>query len=176
MNLFFDFFPIILFFIIYKLYGIFIATGVAIVCSLLQIGIYWYKKRKVEITHIITAGILLILGGATLLSKNPIFIKLKPTAVFWILALIFWGSSFFGEKSLIKRIIGDKISLPEKIWKNLNYSWIIFFVLAGATNLFFAYNFSTDIWVDFKLFGILGATLIFGVAQSLFVAKYIQEK
>lgn len=172
MNLLFDFLPIVIFFIIYKFYGIYTATFVAIIISLLQIAIFWFKNRRVEITHLITCAILLTLGTATLLSKNPIFIKWKPTAVFWLLAIAFFVSNYIGKKPLIRRLLNDKITLPEKVWQVLNLSWIIFFIVVGTINIFIAYNFSTDIWVDFKLFGILGATLIFGIAQSFYVAKF----
>lgn len=175
MGFLFDFFPILLFFIVYKFYGIFAATGVAIIASFIQIGLYWLKNRKIEITQIVTFVILLVLGTATLLSKNPLFIKWKPTAVFWILATVFFISNFFGKKTIIEHLMDKKVTLPKLIWKKLNYSWIIFFTLLGAVNIYIVYHFSTDIWVDFKLFGILGATLIFAIMQSFYLAKFTQD-
>ncbi|MDR1057355.1 MAG: septation protein A [Coxiellaceae bacterium] len=176
MKLLFDFLPMVLFFISYKLYGIYIATIVIVIASLLQTGIFWLKHRRIEFIHMITLVLVLILGAATLLSHNEMFIKWKPTAIYWVFALLFLGSQMIGNKLLVERLMGSKITLPKNVWKQLNLSWVIFFVLMGGINLYVAYYFNTDIWVNFKLFGALGGTVIFGILQSLYMAKYLKNQ
>lgn len=175
MKLLFDFLPIVLFFISYKLYGIYIATIVIIIASLLQTGIFWLKHRKIEFTHAITLVLVSVLGIATILLHNEMFIKWKPTAIYWLFALLFLGSEFIGTKTLLERLMDNKVNLPKAIWQKLNFAWIVFFIVMGAINIYVAYNFNTDIWVNFKLFGALGGTLIFGILQSLYMAKYLKN-
>lgn len=175
MKLLFDFFPILLFFIGYKFCGIYIATAIAMAASLLQVGFFWFKHRRVEITHIITLVLIFVLGTATLFLHNEIFIKWKPTALYWAFTVLFLGSQVIGTKPFIQRLMGDKITLPQNIWQQLNLSWAIFFGSMGGINLYVAYHFSTDIWVNFKLFGTLGATLVFGILQALYMAKYLKQ-
>ena len=170
----FDFLPILLFFVGYKLYGIYAATIIIIIASLLQTGIFWLKHRKVEFMHITTLVLVLILGTATILLKNEMFIKWKPTAIYWIFSMAFLGSQIIGKKTLIERLMGSKITLPKNVWQNLNISWAIFFIGMGVANIYIAYKFNTDIWVNFKLFGTLGGTLIFGILQSIYMAKYLK--
>lgn len=174
MKLLFDFLPVALFFLSYKFYGIYIATAVVMIASSLQIGVFWIKHRKIKITHAITLALVLILGGATLFFRNDLFIKWKPTAVFWVFSLLFLGSQLIGTKPLIQRMMNDKVTLPQKIWKNLNLSWAIFFGCIGTINLYIAYNFDTNVWVAFKLFGVLGSTMAFGILQSFYMAKYLK--
>lgn len=176
MKLLFDFFPIALFFLTYKLYGIYVATIVIIVSSLLQTGAFWLKHRRIELTHGITLILVLIFGAATLAFHNEMFIKWKPTAIYWVFALLFCGSQIIGTKSLLERLMGDKITLPNYIWQRLNLSWAAFFIGMGGLNLYVAYHYSTNIWVDFKLFGTLGGTVTFVILQSLYMGKYLKEE
>jgi len=173
MKLLFDFFPVIFFFVAYKFFGIFAATVVAMIASALQLGWDWYKNRRFEFTYVVTFMLIFVLGGATLISHNDMFIKWKPTAIYWVLALFFYGSQFIGKQSVIQRLIGTKMVLPNDVWKRLNTSWILFFLVVGALNLFVIYNFSTNFWVNFKLFGVLGMTILFGFLQSLYISKYL---
>jgi intracellular septation protein len=175
MKLLFDFFPIILFFGAYKFYGIYIATIVAMIASLLQVGYFWFRHGKVEISHIITLVLILTLGAATIFLHNELFIKWKPTAVYWAFATLLLGSQFIGTKTFIQRLMGDKISLPQSVWQRLNTSWMLFFFCMGGINLYVAYNYTTDTWVNFKLFGTLGGTIIFGILQSLYMVKYLKN-
>ncbi|EKE01685.1 MAG: intracellular septation protein involved in cell division [uncultured bacterium] len=176
MKLLFNFLPILLFFIGYKFYGIYTATIVAMVASLLQVGFFWFKHRRVELTHTITLILILVLGTATLLSHNTLFIKWKPTAIYWVFSLLFLGSQIIGDKTFIQRLMDNKITLPQNVWQRLNLSWAIFFGLMGAVNIYIAYKFSTDIWVNFKLFGTLGSTVVFGILQSLYMAKHLKQQ
>jgi len=138
MKFLFDFFPILLFFIIYKLYGIYPATAVAIAGSLVQNAFYWYRHRKFENMHLVTLALIIILGGATLLFQNKAFIMWKPTAVYWAFAVAFIASQFIGEKPLIQRMMGHAIEVPPRIWRNANVSMALFSVLLGVANLYVA--------------------------------------
>ncbi|MCK4869708.1 MAG: septation protein A [Gammaproteobacteria bacterium] len=175
MKLFFDFLPILLFFIAFKLYGIYVATAVAMAASLLQVSIFWLKHHRVEPTHMITLAIIMVLGGATLLFHDIMFIKWKPTAIYWIFASLFLITRFVGNKTLIQRMMDGKISLPEHMWHKLNLSWALFFLSMGFINLYVVYHYNTNTWVNFKLFGTLGLTVVFVVLQSMYMAKGIKK-
>ena len=206
----FDFFPILLFFILYKFYldlpdglilgindlvplmsltpgevddAIYLATLTAIVVTLIQVIGAAILVRKIEKMPIITLGLLLVFGGATLALKDPVFIQWKPTVINWMFALVFLGSHFVGEKPLIQRIMSHAISIEDdKIWAKLNLAWVSFFVVSGVANLIVApeidplgLGFSEDTWVDFKLFGLMGMTIAFVVAQAFYLAKYMPD-
>ena len=174
MKFLFDFFPVILFFVAFKLYGIFTATAVAIAASFIQVGFFWFKHRRFETMHLVTLGIIVIFGGATLLFKDEMFIKWKPTVLNWLFALAFFGSHFIGNKPIVQRMMASAITLPASIWHRLNIVWTIFFIVIGFANIYVAYNFDTATWVDFKVFGILGLTLAFVVIQSFFIARHVK--
>ncbi len=176
MKLLFDFFPIILFFIAYKLVGIYIATVVAMIAALLQTISFRVKHRRFEFTHIITLAIIFILGSATIIFHDAMFIKWKPTVVYWLFALLFLGTQFIGNKTLIQRMMDGKLTLPNFIWTRLNLSWAVFFTTMGVANLYVVYHYSTNAWVNFKLFGTLSLTIVFVVIQSLYIAKHIENK
>lgn len=175
MKLLFDLFPVVLFFIAYKMYDIYVATAVIIVATIAQVAYVYAKDKRVEKMHLITLGLILVLGGLTLILQDENFIKWKPTIVNWGFALVFLGSHFIGEKPLIERMMGQALHLPHLIWRRLSYMWIAFFVLAGVLNLYVAFNFSTDIWVDFKLFGLMGLTVVFILLQGVYISRYVQE-
>lgn len=175
MRLLFDFFPILLFFIAYKFFGIFIATATTMAASLLQVFIYWLKHRKFETLHLITLVTVVVLGSTTLLLHNDLFIKWKPTAIYWVFALSFLVSQLIGQKPLIQRLLDSKVSLPRNVWRNLNLSWVIFFSVMGLVNIYVLYHFSTNAWVNFKLFGTLGLTVIFLVFQAIYMSKFVPK-
>ncbi len=169
-----DFFPILLFFIAYKVYDIYVATAVAIVASFAQVGIHWFRHRRFENMHLITLAIMVVFGGATLLLQDEMFIKWKPTVINWLFAAVFLGSHFIGKKTIIQRMMGQAMTLPDPVWLKLSISWILFFVSIGFVNLYVVYNFDTDTWVNFKLFGLMGITFAFIMLQIPFLAKYIK--
>lgn len=175
MKLLFDFFPILMFFICYKLFDIYTATAVAMGASLFQVVFYRIKTQKYEKMHLISLGLILVLGGATLFFHNPWFIKWKPTGLYWLASLVFMSSSFIGKKPIIQKMMDGNISLPRKIWYRLNSAWALFFMLMGGLNLYIAYYFSTNIWVNFKLFGGAGLTLLFIFMQAMYLAKHVIE-
>ncbi len=174
MKFLFDFLPIVLFFAAYKLYDIYVATAVAIVASILQVGWVWCRHGKVENMYWITLGVIVVFGGLTLLLHDETFIKWKPTLVNWLFAAAFLGSQFIGKQSLLKRMMAANISLPEPIWLRLNMSWVSFFVTMGAANLYVAFNYDTDTWVNFKLFGMMGLTVVFIIAQAFYLSRHIK--
>jgi len=173
MKLLTDFLPILLFFIAYKMFDIYVATAVAIAATFLHVAITWLKTRKVAIMQLVTLAILVVFGGLTLYLHNEQFIKWKPTVINWIFGVAFLGSQFFGEKTVVERLMSGQITLPEQIWRRLNLSWVAFFLIMGGANLYVMYNFDRDTWVNFKLFGMLGMTMVFLVIQSMFLSRHI---
>jgi intracellular septation protein len=173
MQLLLDFLPIIAFFVTYKVTGnnIFAATGVIIVAVLVQTVIQWVRHRKVSPVALISAAMVLVFGGLTLLVHDKTFIQWKVTAVYWLFGAAFLASHFFGEKPMVERLMGEHLTLERGHWRRLSWAWIVFFALLGATNLYVAYNYSEAAWVNFKLFGTLGLMLLFMVAQGFWIAS-----
>ncbi|MDH3979792.1 MAG: septation protein A [Gammaproteobacteria bacterium] len=176
MKFLFDLFPIILFFIAYKTYDIYVATAVAIGAAMVQTGLYWLKHRKFEKMHVITLGILIVFGGLTLALHDPVFIKWKPTVVNWLFGVAFLASSFIGKTTLVERMMGHAIEAPAPVWTRLNLAWVMFFLFMGLINLYVAFNFSEDTWVNFKLFGMMGLTLVFVFAQAFYLSRYMESR
>jgi intracellular septation protein len=174
MKLLYDFFPIILFFIAYKMYGIYVATAVAMIAGVVQVAGGWFKNRRVEKMHLVSLGLLLVFGGATLLLQDPLFIKWKPTIVNWLFAAVFLGSQFIGEKPLIERMMSSVLKAPPTIWQRLNLAWVLFFIASGVANIYVAYHFSEETWVNFKLFGLMGMTFVFIIGQGVYLARYAE--
>ena len=205
MKLLFDFFPIILFFVSFyqakflidntfigslinperpeHINATIIATGVAIVASFIQVGYNWLKEHKIERMHMFSLGLITVLGGITIIIGDPAFIQWKPTVLNWAFALVFFLSIFIGEKNLVERMMGSQLDLPDYVWTRLNLSWVAFFLISGAANLYVAFYYDLEAepdvrmetWVDFKLFGLMGLTIIFVVLQAIYLARFIQE-
>lgn len=175
MHLFYDLLPIILFFVAYKIYGIFAATIVAIVAVLAQVAATMIRGKKPEMMQLITLGMVVVLGGATLLLKNELFIKWKPTAVYWVLGATFAIAAFVSKKNLVQKMLEKNLELPAKAWSTLNMTWCGFFFVMGFLNLFVVYNFDTNTWVNFKLFGTLILTLLFAGVQGILISKYMDQ-
>ncbi len=138
-----DVFPVLLFFVAYKIQGIYVATGVAIGAALLQVGWQWIRHREVQTLHLVTLGLLIVFGGLTLLLHDKTFIMWKPSVINWLFALVFFGSLFVGDKPLIERMMGHSIDVPERIWRRLNHAWVLFFLVMGGLNLVVAWRFFT---------------------------------
>lgn len=175
MKFLFDLLPIIIFFAVYSLSrNIYFATAVAIGCNILQVVYMLLRRHKIEPLQWISLGLIILFGGATLLAHNPHFIMWKPTVLYWIMALGLIISQWLGKNAL-RAIIGPHLKLPDSVWRILCFAWALFFLLIGALNLFVAYTFSENTWVNFKLFGVLGLLVVFAIAQSAFLAKYHNE-
>ena len=161
--------------------AIYLATFVTIIATLVQVAVVMVLTRKVEKMPLITLFLLIVFGGATLFFKDPLFIQWKPTAINWLFAMVFAGSHFIGDKPLVQRMMGRVLEIEdERVWLKLSLAWIGFFVFSGIANLIvapqidpFSLQFSEDTWVDFKLFGLLGLTVIFVFAQTFYLARYM---
>ncbi len=183
MKFLYDLFPLLLFFAAFKLFDIYTATAVAIVASFVQVGGYWIMHRRFETMQLITLGVIVVFGGLTLLLHDDTFIKWKPTLVYWMLAAFVLGSQVLGRHTLVKRMLGAQVQLPENIWRRLNLSWGLFFIVLGAINLYVAFYYRLDldtatrqdIWVKFKVFGLLGITFVFIAVQAFFIARHQLE-
>ena len=175
MKFLFDLLPVVLFFVAFKLADIYIATAVAIATTVLQVA--WLKLRRQRVPGMLWAslGIIVVFGGATLLLQDETFIKWKPTVLYWLFGAVLAGAALL-KKNLIRSVLSQEMQLPDPVWSRLNWSWVAFFAFMGVANLYVAYNYSTDLWVNFKLFGGMGLMLLFVVAQALFLARYVENK
>jgi intracellular septation protein len=217
MKLLIDFFPVLLFFVAYKLYGIYIATAAAIAASAIQVAWSWLRHRRIEKMHVVTLALLVVFGGMTIALRDPIFVMWKPTIVNWLFAAVFLGSQLFGGKALVERMMSHAVSVPGAIWSRLNLMWVVFFFVSGLANLYVVYFYSgfheaqqaliaasgdsnvdlskcaltfggdllaqcmdaqsrEETWVNFKLFGMMGLTIAFVVAQALYLARHVRNK
>jgi intracellular septation protein len=171
-----DLFPVLLFFIAYQLFDIYVATQVAIAASVIQVAYNKVRHGKVENMHWVTLALLILFGGLTLALRDPTFIKWKPTVVNWLFAAAFLLSQLFMKRGLLQRMMDHAVTLPEAAWLRLNAAWVGFFFAMGALNLYVAYNYSEEIWVNFKLFGFLGLTLLFMLAQGFYLARFMEPE
>lgn len=183
MKFLFDFFPIIAFFIAFYVpedreQGIYLATYTIIIATTIQIILYWLLYKKFEKMHLITFVVVLIFGGLTIFLHDENFIKWKPTIVNWCFSSAFIASHFIGEKTLIERMLNiteNKLTLPAPVWRNLNISWAVFFIFMGFVNLYVAFNFSTEFWVNFKAWGMTLLNLSFMIGMGIYLYKYIKD-
>lgn len=206
MKLLFDFFPIILFFLSYHqaqflidntpigalidpnqpdfIAATIVATGVAIASSFIQVAGNWVKTRGFEKMHLFSLALITVLGGITIVFADPAFVQWKPTVLNWLFAGVFFASMFIGKESIVRRMLGGQIQLPDRVWVNLNLSWVAFFIFSGVANLYVAFYYGLeyddktrmDNWVNFKLFGLMGLTIAFTILQALYISKYMAEE
>lgn len=175
MKLLLDFFPIILFFAAFKLWDIYVATAVAIVATIAQIAFLRLRVGKVEPMQWLSLGIIVVFGGATILAHDETFIKWKPTVLYWLMGATLAVGLLGFRKNLLKSLMGAQLDLPDVAWRAMNWSWIGFFAVMGVLNLWVAYRFDTDTWVNFKLFGGLGLMAVFVVGQALYLGRYMKD-
>ncbi len=175
MKLLFDTFPVILFFIAYYGSGqdIYLATGVTIVATLAQVAWAKWKHGKVDKMLLFSLALIVVFGGATLLLRDAIFIKWKPTVLYWGFAMALIVSYSLFRKNLIRTLMEKQITLPGPVWTRLNFSWAAFFALMGVLNLYVAFNYAEKTWVNFKLFGATGLMLVFVLGQGFFLSKHL---
>lgn len=175
MNQFFEFFPILLFFLTYKFYDIYVATGVVIAATLVQVVYSWFRHKTVGTMQWVTLVLMIIMGSATIYLHDEQFIKWKLSIVEWLFGLVFLGSQFIGKKPVIERMLSGSLTLPTVIWKRLNLMWAIFFIGVGFINVYVMYNYTTDDWVTFKTFGVPGLMIMFILVQMALIYKHIPE-
>jgi intracellular septation protein len=205
MKVLFDLFPVILFFVAYtgakhapdsasaivsSLLGavgasasvsaeqgpILLATAVAIVATICQVGWLLLRKRKVDAMLWISLAIIVVMGGATLLLRDPTFIKWKPTVLYWAFAVVLLGADLLLSKNMIRSMMQAQMSLPDAVWTRLNLSWVLFFAVMGVANLYVAYNYSESTWVNFKLFGGIGLMVVFVVIQGVMLSRFLESE
>jgi intracellular septation protein len=197
MKLLFDLFPVILFFVTYKLFSngngsnaclpdqaanlpwtqepILLATSVAIVATIVQVAWVKYRHGKVDAMLWLSFAIITVFGGATLYFRNPIFIQWKPTILYWVIAVALAGTPLITGRNLIRSTLEDKMKLPDNIWGNLNIAWAIFFFAIGFANIAAIHWLSCSNWVNFKVFGITSLMFVFIIAQAAMLSKYVEE-
>lgn len=156
--------------------AIYFATLIGILSSALVVLAHAFNYREINKNKMFAFLAFVVFGGATLFIRDPAFIKWKPTVVNLGFALVFFASTYIGKKPLVERFMGNAIEAPRPIWHKLNSAWILFFVVIAALNLFIAYNFSEEFWVGFKLFGVLGLTILFLIMQMILLSQYIVVK
>lgn len=204
MKIIFDFFPVLLFFLTFKwaennkqiatdlsnqylhslISGgivsnteapVLLATAVVILATLSQILWLKIKKRKIEPMLWVSFILVSVMGSATIYFHSESFIKWKVTILYWVMGLILWASQTFKNKNLLRQLLSEQLTLPENAWRRLNQLWILFFISLGALNYYVAFNFSTEEWVNFKTFGLLGLMVLFTLAQAFYVSRYISK-
>ena len=171
MKFLYDLLPVILFFISYKIYDIFIATGVAIIATLLQVLYDYIKNKNIDKMLLFNGATITILGGLTIIFQDKTFIMWKPSVLYWLFAAVLFISNYFFNKNLIKLAMGQKIELEDSYWNNLNNAKGLFFIMLGFINLYVAYNYEEDTWVNFKLFGITGILFIYIIFLTIYISK-----
>jgi intracellular septation protein len=176
-----DFIPVLLFLAAFKLYGIYVATSVGIVATAVQVLLTRILRHKFDKQQLVTLVVFVIFGGMTLYFHNPIFVKWKPSIVFWIFGAALIISQFFKKpiiQAMLEGLLADsqsKIAVPTGVWKRLNLAWALFFLTLGTVNIYVAYKFSTEAWVNFKVYGILSLIMLFSFIQAFFLARYLSE-
>lgn len=170
-----DFLPVVAFVVAYWLADFQTAVVVIMVAMVLQVGITWLVTRTVNRMTLASAALVVGLGGVSLLLKNDLVFKWKPTILNWAFAAVFLGSQFIGDRPVVQRLMQSMskadISLADRDWRSLNLMWVAFFLVSGAANLYVAYNYPEKVWVNFKLFGLLGLTLVFVLLQAAWLAR-----
>jgi intracellular septation protein len=176
MKFLFDLLPVLLFFIAFKLADIYVATAVAIATTFVQVAWLKLSGKRVHAMLWASLAIIAVFGGATLALQDETFIKWKPTVLYWLLGTVLGGAALLFRRNLVRMMLSEQVQLPDAVWSRLNWSWVGFFAFMGALNLYVAYNYSTDLWVNFKLFGGAGLMLVFVVVQALFLARHVEDK
>ncbi len=200
MKFLFDLLPVILFFAAYKFAGaqpeashafathwlgdnialtqapILIATAVTIIATFAQIAIVWVKHRRVDTMLWVSLAIIVVFGGLTLFFHNPTFIKWKPTALYWLFGMVLLGSDLVLKRNLIRKALEAQVALPDVIWGRLNLAWAGFFIAMGVLNIYVAYTFSEETWVNFKLFGGTGLMFAFVLGQGFYLSRHLEEE
>jgi len=175
MKLLLDFFPILLFFGAFKIWGIFVATTVAIVATLLQLAWMRYSTGRTEPMQWLSLGVIVVFGGATLIAQDETFIKWKPTVLYWAMGGALLVGQVFFRRNWLQSLMKSQMALPDHAWRVMLWSWSGFFAVMGVLNIWVAYHFDTDTWVNFKLFGGMGLMLVFVLAQAMYLGRFMDK-
>lgn len=184
-KVFLDYFPAFIFLTVY-LYtkDMFVAVGIFIVASIAQIAYLLVRKQKIEKMHWIQLIAVVVFGGLTIVFADQVFIRWKPTVVYWIFAAILFATHFIGERTAAERLLGKQIELPGHIWRRMNVSFTVFCLAMGVLNLYVAFVYGSELdpkvqeehWVYFKVFGTMVLTFVFLMIVMLSVSKHVKEK
>jgi intracellular septation protein len=179
MKFLFDLFPIILFFVAFKLGDIYTATIVAMVATIVQILWVYYRHRKIDAMQWISLVMIVVFGSLTIFLHDKTFIQLKPTALYWLFSGALFISAQFFQKNWIEVLMGKQVTLKAEsahsVWRSLNMAWALFFFIMGALNLYIAFEYSEETWVNFKLFGSTGLLLAFVILQGVWLSKHMEH-
>jgi len=176
MQLLFEFFPLIAFFVAFVAFDLYVATATIIVAVALQIAYQWFRHRKVNKMLLISGAILAVFGGFTLALRNPLFLQWKVTVVNWLFAAAFLGSQVFTKTTIVERIMGHAVELDKAAWRQLNTLWVVNFAVIGALNLYVMYNFDLQVWAYFKTWGMIGLSLLMVVGQAIWISSRATDR
>ncbi|OSN08595.1 septation protein A [Lonsdalea britannica] len=168
-----DFLPLVVFFVFYKLYDIYVASGALMVSTTLALAVSWFIYRKIEKMMLVTFAMVMIFGTLTLAFHNDEFIKWKVTVIYTLFALILLVSQFVMKKNVIQQMLGKEITLPQQVWARINVAWAAFFFLCGLANVYVAFRLPQSTWVNFKVFGLTGATLVFTLLCGVYLYRHL---
>lgn len=171
-----DFLPLVAFFVFYKMYDIFVASGVLIAASALALGVTWLLYRKLEKMSLITFALVAIFGTLTIALHNPNFIKWKVTIIYGLFTLALLFSQWFMQQPLIQKMLGKELQLPAFAWRRLNIAWALFFFACGLANIYVAFWLSQDTWMNFKVFGLTALTLVFTLLSGLYIYRLMPQE
>ena len=175
MHAFFEYLPLPVFFVFYLFGDIYWATGSLIVTSAIQIAYYMIRKQPVPMRNWIFFALIAVFGGLTIFFQDDAFIKWKVTIINALFSVVLLVSNYFFNKNLIKKMMGEALPLPEKIWDKLNLAWAVFFLFCAILNIYIAYSFSQETWVNFKVFGLMGLTFVFAISSIMALYKYLPQ-
>lgn len=171
MQLLVDFFPLVVFFVVYKLTDILWATAAIIVATAVALAVHWLRTRTINRMQLISGVLVAVFGGITLLIGDGIFIQWKPTIVYALFAAAFLATQYLGGKTIVERLMGEAISLQVGDWRALNRMWVVFFAVMAVLNLYVVYQFDEATWVNFKLFGTLALTVLMIILQAIWISR-----
>ncbi|MFI4889591.1 MAG: inner membrane-spanning protein YciB [Steroidobacterales bacterium] len=174
MNQILEWLPLLAFFVVFKLFGIYWATATLMAACLVQLFTHRYRTGKYKPLHVATVSVVLVLGSATLLLHDKRFIQWKPTILLGATAIAFLGSAVFGRQPLARRMLesafSEPLSVEPRAWNRLNLLWAAWFAVLAVANIYVARNFAESVWVNFKVFGISAAMIVFMIPQVVWLS------
>jgi intracellular septation protein len=169
-----DFMPLVAFFAAYKLGGVYWATSIIIALTLLSLVIGYAMTGKVAKFPLFSAILITVMGGLTLYLKDDTFVKMKPTAANLIFAGLL-GGGLLAKRFFLKDLLGSAVSMPEQAWATLTLRWVVFFLVLAGLNEYVWRTMSEATWVNFKVFGLMGLTMLFAFANAPFMARHLAD-
>jgi intracellular septation protein len=176
MQMILDFLPVAVWFVAYRLYGMYVATATIIVVMAAVIAFQWWRHGKVSNMLLISGILVAVLGGITLLYRNPVFFQWKLTVTDWLFAAAFLGSRYIGKRTLTERMLGQAVDLDTRVWRELNMIWVLNFFITGALNVYVLLNFDESTWANFKVFGSLGISLLTAVITFAWISWRVPDR